>query len=987
MGQRVQNRHIIGFSIICVATFALAPSSATLALVVGWTAICTAWMTVLGLQDFRSGERSIRIWLATIAVMMTVGTIVRGVHGSMTGSQLPFPSPADLIHFPAYCLFLAMLIHVHRKRATRPDPNAWLDGLGLSLGASVFAWIIFYSDFLQDERVSAFAKLVNAPFDVIMVIALATLLRISASPGRRPVAYYLLAIAGAAWVAIDLVAGYTIATGDGLSLTIALSPLAYGFGLAAVRDPSVVDILRPHHEGELRIGYSRLALLAFAFLSPLLLIVAPSDNFLDQVVLFSLVTALVLVVIARLLRLTLAQQYQSDLERRSSEEVARNALLHKENLLERLPLACERIAPRLRPFDLRPETSADSPRGWHILIGEDTQRITAERFPTPGEHRVIGAFLREVTQLADRATLRNLQESRKQEQEINRQVAINERRFRALVQNASDVVLVLDLKGQVTYISDSAVKVLGHETSAYMGRSLDWVVHENDWDFAQSYMQAFLTGTSSHLEHEVRAIHLDGSIRLLDLVLTDMRHVEGVDGIVVNISDVTEKRGLETNLRNAETIDPLTMQLNRTAFIREVDTALRRTSISSSSISLAIVNLDDFRLVNKGYGNALADEVLVEVAHRIRRSVLLDDVVARLNGDEFGILMADNHSTVEAEHAIERILKEITEPVTVAGRAISLGATAGLTANGDGSTTGIDMLRNADTALDAAKERRRGSIVVFEEAMGQKASERIELRNLLKDALKTNKLRLAYQPILDIETGQIRSLEALARWHDETRGNIGPATFIPIAESSGMITELGEWALRTACEQVAVWDKLGHDDFTVSVNMSGHQLREENVISRVKEIIEKSGVAPSRITIEITESVLIDDTDFVSDRICALRDLGLRLAIDDFGTGYSSLSYLERYQFDILKIDRSFVTDIHLVKNNRRAEIVRAIIAMAKGLGAITVGEGVEERVEGLELERLGCDLVQGFFYHRPMEVADVYELLLEENTAITSAA
>ena len=268
--------------------------------------------------------------------------------------------------------------------------------------------------------------------------------------------------------------------------------------------------------------------------------------------------------------------------------------------------------------------------------------------------------------------------------------------------------------------------------------------------------------------------------------------------------------------------------------------------------------------------------------------------------------------------------------------------------------------------------------------MGQEVSERIELRNLLQDALKTKKLRLAYQPIVDIDTGEIAALEALSRWQDDSRGNISPATFIPIAESAGMITELGEWALRTACEQVVEWARQGYDDFTVSVNMSGHQLREENVITKVSRILRETKVDPARITIEITESVLIDDTDFIAHRIRALRELGLRLAIDDFGTGYSSLSYLRRYEFDVLKIDRSFVIPLADDANKREREIVNAMIKLAQALGAITVAEGIEEAEEYGVLRTLGCDLAQGYLFWYPMES---YEVIPALNVVPTSAA
>jgi len=235
--------------------------------------------------------------------------------------------------------------------------------------------------------------------------------------------------------------------------------------------------------------------------------------------------------------------------------------------------------------------------------------------------------------------------------------------------------------------------------------------------------------------------------------------------------------------------------------------------------------------------------------------------------------------------------------------------------------------------------------------------------------LETRGLRLAYQPIIDTFTGQIVSLEALARWTHPDRGEISPNVFIPIAESSGLISRLGDWALKTACKQVVAWDKAGYSFFTVSVNVSGHQLREDDYIQRVREILDATGVDPTRIIVEITESVLIDDTDFVASRIRSLRELGLALAIDDFGTGYSSLSYLQRYEFDYLKIDSGFVRPLGNDDDAQEREIVSAIVQLAQGLGAITVAEGIENVEEMTALEKLGCDRLQGFLFYRPIEV------------------
>ena len=975
----------IAASLTVAFTALVAPVAIAGPVAVLWTLFCA--ITILVHQRTKSGlYRRFCISIAVIAILMAAGNVLRGLATSddlATGGL----TPADALQLPAYIAIAVTAWRLFRARSLRRQVDAWLDAAAISLATFLFLWSAFLGDFILDAEISLATRYVNGAYNALSLTAFAIVLRISATPGKRPTSYQLLGVGYLAGFLADVSSAVSIAEGAGVSLAIALSPVAFGLTTAALLHPSAPEVFRPHVEAEQTLSAWRILILAAASATPLMYLVdAREQSAYFRIVALFCGIGLATVVFSRLLRLLQSEMETAQRDRNLASHLSSLAGLAPRAIVDSLDEIAENLIPEIdAQVGCATDTAVSIPLD-DVLQFDGRNALILSRTSSlePQQLRSLQSLVREAGLIAQSSEARAVAAKAKSEAEANRRIAANERRFRALVQNASDVVLVLNPAGKVTYMSDAAVKVLGYETSAYVGKSLDWVVHENDWGFAQGYMDAFLTGTSSHLEHEIRAVHLDGSIRLLDLVLTDMRHVEGIEGIVINITDVTEKRRLESNLRDAETTDPLTMQLNRTAFIREIDTALRRTSISASSVSLAIVNLDDFRLVNEGYGTVTADQVLIEVAHRIRQSVRLNDIVARLNGDEFGILMPDGYSAFEAERVVQRILEDVTEPITTNGRSISLRATAGLVLNGDGSATGIDMLRDADTALDTAKSTSRGSVVLFEEAMGKEASERIELRNLLKDALATKKLRLAYQPIVDIETGEIASLEALSRWQDDSRGNISPATFIPIAESAGMITELGEWALRTACEQVVEWARLGYDHFTVSVNMSGHQLREENVITKVSRILKETKVDPARITIEITESVLIDDTDFIAHRIRALRELGLRLAIDDFGTGYSSLSYLRRYEFDVLKIDRSFVIPLADDANKREREIVNAMIKLAQALGAITVAEGIEEAEEYGVLRTLGCDLAQGYLLWYPMES---YEVIAALNVVPNSAA
>ena len=980
----------IGIAIACAAV-AFSDSEAMQGLLVLWSILCTLGLAVAA---WRMADRPKRIYLglSLSGFLIVTGAVARTLIGEAIGVDQPLPSLADFLTAPGYVIFAVVALTIHRIRAASRNIDAWLDSIALTAAVFLVFWATFLADFVTNGTHSGNEIALSTFYNAVVFAAGALLARIGATPGHRPPSYQLLGIAGLSFVVADIFGAVSDALGATLFITLALSPVVYGFGLAAAWHPSAEHIAdRPELQEE-EIGRFRFGLSAIAAATPALVAtLSPVQSGIGRLGMIVLSVLIAVVLVVRITRLLISQRDVASLEYRLTSTLSN---------LTGLDSPTE-VAQNLRPAS-------------QSIFGPDTKLVLGEGPPTangsvainnlltptlteghatlipasidPARKRVFASFVRDAGAIAASKEAIEIQARERSQAEANRQIAANERRFRALVQHSSDVVAVLAPSGDVTYISDSCEHLLGYPADKFLGQDFEWIAHENDWDFARDYLQATLEGTESHREHELRATHKDGSTLLLDIFLSDMRDVEEINGLVLNITDVTEKRNLERHLLNAETTDSLTMLLNRTAFIRETDVAIRRASVSETSVAMAIINIDDFRLINEGYGTAVADQLLVDLAYRINQSVRIDDVVARLNGDEFGVLMPSGHTAVEAEAIISRVLEHISEPIMVAGRAVALQATAGLVLNHAGQKTGICMLRDADTALDIAKQASRGSLVHFDQAMGEEVTERVELRNLLRDAIANDKLRLAYQPVVNMDTGKIVSLEALSRWTDPDRGIIEPRTFIPIAEAAGMISELGEWALRTACEDLVTWTALGFDDISLSVNMSGHQIREENVITTVRNILEETNVDPTRITIEITESILIDDTDFIADRISALRALGPRLAIDDFGTGYSSLSYLRRYEFDILKIDRSFVIPLVNDINKREREIVNAMIKLAQALGAKTVAEGIEENEEYAVLRTLGCDHAQGFLFWRPLEQEDVLNVLRAKPLSVKAA-
>jgi diguanylate cyclase (GGDEF)-like protein/PAS domain S-box-containing protein len=980
MNSRQLSKILMSVGVMLSAVALLAPRAIADSIVLIWSVGCSLAI-VRSAFAYRGAARSVYGLLGTAGLVLVVGIVVRTLHGEAIGVDQPLPSPADFFHVPGYLMFFLATLVIHRSRARYHDLDAWLDSLSMSLAAGLVLWGLFLGDFILEPEDSLLEIFLHAGYNVIIFFTLAVLLRVGATPGTRPIAYYILGAASASSVVADLYATYATTAASTPFVTIALSPLIYGLVAAAAVHPTAADVVVPTDRAEVRSEGGRVTFVIASLLAPVVIIIA-STNAGDRTRFIALMgtIALAIMVAARVYRLLRSQREAAEKERQLSSELSSLAKLASiDDILTHLPDAGTRLAPNGHSAYLVKRADAEKSGMESFQLSESIDSEGSFLCVTPAlytelDKRILKTLVRDAGYLATSFEASALVATQRSEAEANRRIAINERRFRALVQNASDIVTVIGKDGQVNYISEAVTNVLGYQAEAFIGRSLEWVVHENDWAWAQDYLGAVLTGTSNNRQRELRAIHADGSVRLFECVMTDMRRVEGIDGVVLNATDATAKRSLERDLRDAETTDPLTLQLNRTAFVAETETAIRRSSVSGAFVGVAIINVDDFRSINEGLGPSLADQVLVEIAQAIRRSVRLNDVVARLNGDEFGILMTEGYSSLEAMHAVERVIAEIAEPIEVGGQNLTLRSTAGLVLDTDGSNTGVSLLRDADTALDLAKQQHRGETIVFEESMGEAASERIELRNTLETAILEDQLRLVYQPIVSIETGEIVSMEALSRWEHPTRGNIGPGVFIPIAESAGLINDLGEWALRTACNQVVEWAASGMDGFTVSVNMSGHQLREENIITRVRHILEETGVDPSRITIEITESVLIDDTDFIAHRISALRDLGLRLAIDDFGTGYSSLSYLTRYEFDVLKIDRSFVIPLANPDLTREREIVKAMISLASSLGAVTVAEGIEKSAEFEVLQDLRCDYAQGYLFWRPLELDQVAE-------------
>jgi diguanylate cyclase (GGDEF)-like protein/PAS domain S-box-containing protein len=547
----------------------------------------------------------------------------------------------------------------------------------------------------------------------------------------------------------------------------------------------------------------------------------------------------------------------------------------------------------------------------------------------------------------------------------------NEARFRSLVQHSSDVILVTKADGTIKFVSPSAMRVFGYDPAALQRRTVPELLHPEDRERAAAFFRdaAVAPGVTGPTEWRFR--QPDGSWLHAEILATNLLHDGTVKGIVLNTRDVSERRRLEEQLIHQAFHDPLTGLANRALFRDRVSHALALAQRRGHPITVLFLDLDDFKTVNDSLGHAEGDRLLIAAAERFLACARSADTVARLGGDEFAILIegADGR-----EGLPERLNTAMAHPFTLSGNQLRVTVSVGV-ATASGDDTADDLLRNADVAMYAAKRRGKGRAATYESRMYADIRERLDLEAALRGAIERNELRLHYQPIVHLKSGAIQGLEALLRWEHPQYGRLLPQHFVPLAEETGLIVQLGAWVLGEACLQLHAWrETYPHIPLTVSVNISGRQLQGVGLIDALRNALAASGVDPSAVVLEITESVLMQQTEAVLERLQQIKALGVKLAIDDFGTGYSSLSYLQRFPIDILKIAKPFVEEVG--QGADRSALARAIIGLGDTLRLQTIAEGIEMAEQRAALLELGCTLGQGHHFWAALPAAAIGEVL-----------
>jgi diguanylate cyclase (GGDEF)-like protein len=469
--------------------------------------------------------------------------------------------------------------------------------------------------------------------------------------------------------------------------------------------------------------------------------------------------------------------------------------------------------------------------------------------------------------------------------------------------------------------------------------------------------------------------------RDVEALATNLLADEAINGIVLNIRDVTERKAIEAELEHQAFHDTLTGLPNRALFRNRVEHALAGQLRGGVTIAVLFLDIDNFKDINDSLGHVAGDEVLREVGRRLDDCMRPVDTAARLGGDEFAVLIQSSAGEADAIEIAHRVMTALAPALTLAGSQVNIATSIGVAFGGGGASanrSANELLHDADAAMYMAKQTGRGGYEVFQPEMHAQALVRLELKADLQRALEAHEFTPRYQPIMDLCRGDVAGCEALARWEHPTRGTVSPAEFIPLLEETGLIASFGHRILTEACEQAVLLQEEcpREPPLMIAVNVSAFQLRRPEFIDEVRSVLAQTGIEPSSLVLELTESMMIQDMDLSIRRMSALRSLGVRLAIDDFGTGYSSLTYLRRLPVDILKIDRSFVAD----PSQEATLLTAAIIQLARIFKLQVVLEGIEKASHLERVRDMHCDFGQGFHFAKPLSGADMMALAARQS-------
>ncbi len=942
------------------------------------------------------------------------------------GAEVEFPSLGDGVYLTVYPALVAGLLILVRRRNPGGDRAGVIDSLIITVGIALLSWVFLVAPNIHLSGLTSLEKAVSAAYPLGDILLLAAAIRLAVDKGKRAPAFYLLVASIVSLLAVDSAYTYALLTdayNHQLSYDVGWIAYYLLWGAAALH-PSMRTLDEPALDIRARLTPLRLGLLTAACL------IAPGVRFAQEVdnpdvlVLIVASAALFVLVVTRMAGLVRQEERTARRElalRRAGVELVAAAGHQRVNeaaisavcALTESPVSVRLVLlgrkgvtvaassqeagewpvtrdayPWLResakattqlPFESVPEkvrSELHLSGGQTVLflplsVREEVKGLLVLCSPV----RIPRELVDSLESLASQVSL--AVEGTTLAEDLHRRQS--EARFRSLVAHSSDLITVLDSQGTVTYQSPSVERILGYRVADVEGSAFAQYVSKPDRprlaQIVAGVGDAYAGGGSETHVIDCSLRHRDGTWLKFEVQHTDLLQDEHVRGIVLNGRDVSERKAFEDQLAHQAFHDPVTNLANRALFADRVQHSVMRSMRGGSAIAVMFIDLDDFKTINDSLGHAAGDTVLQEVAQRLTAVVRPADTVARFGGDEFAILLDEVRDSQEVAEVAGRILQELELKLEIEGKQVYPRASIGICLGGleMGSLDAEELLRNADVAMYMAKRESQGGYRVFEPKMHERVVERLELQAELQRALELDQLEIYYQPVVRLDKDGDYGVEALLRWMHPTRGTIAPGNFIPLAEETGLIIPIGRWVLEEACRQGA----LLHQQFplpvplTMSVNLSVKQLQSETIVDHVRIALETSGLPPERLVLEITESVMMADTDLAVRRLLELKSLGVLLAMDDFGTGYSSLSYLSRFPVDILKMDRSFLTS-----GETDSGLAAAIVAIGKSLNLQVIAEGIELADQMASMRELGCELGQGFLFARPMSREALFEYL-----------
>jgi diguanylate cyclase (GGDEF)-like protein/PAS domain S-box-containing protein len=554
------------------------------------------------------------------------------------------------------------------------------------------------------------------------------------------------------------------------------------------------------------------------------------------------------------------------------------------------------------------------------------------------------------------------------------QMTLSEDRFRSLIQDSSDITMVMNEGGVCTYVSPASQVLLDYSPGELVGRIATDLVHPDDRERVAARLTNELQTLPGASVLQFRMGRRDGSWCDVEAVVTNQLNRPSIAGYVAHLRDITERKEFEALLAHRALHDSLTGLANRQLILDRAEQMINRSRRTFDPIAVFFIDLDNFKDANDSLGHEAGDRLLQAVGQRFESILRSSDTVGRLGGDEF-VILAEGMSIADGPGFLaERIREVLREPFAIEGfDGIPIRVTASIgVAVGDRSTA-QELLRDADIALYRCKAAGRDQAVIFEPAMQEAVTGRLELRQDIDAALANDQFFLLYQPIVDLDSTDIRGVEALIRWQHPTRGVIPPNDFIPLLEDCGLIVEVGRWVLNTACAQAGKWRDQGYTP-TMSVNVSMRQLEVASLVDDVQRALIANELDPRLLVIEVTETALMKDAKATISRLGQLKDLGVKIAIDDFGTGYSSLAYLRQFPVDVLKIDRSFISSMDGSEDS--LALIRTMVDLGSALGLTTLAEGIEDELQLECLRANNCQIGQGFMFSKPVEPGMIMALM-----------